>query len=312
MPRQLLKGSNIINWEVIYMIYILLGIAIGILSIIWICHRKKWAIRKTKCISDVEKLSYINAILNPFGFEFDYRQDIVISSKDAWQKEVGYTDFYDIKAPLFNIVMDSLPVYFNYDGKEYRIEFWKGQYGITTGGEIGVYVKDSKDNKGNFYKGVDCNGFLEMCFSLYKKCLLFSREDVTWWLTGFDVGRFSWPKDLVMKVCINFRDRCMRDAFVEGLLSAGYACNKINCCGNYVCFDYCEALNYKLNKQKRIIKFFVQIVNKINCSLYMFVTRYFNRTLDKLTYLRFLAPCLYRAIVRASVPRRKMKKSHKK
>ena len=287
--------------------------AILILLIIFFCHRKKIAIRRTKCSTEEEKLSYVNMALYPFGFEFDYCQDIVISLKDSWQRDVGYTDLYDLKAPFFNMVMDAEPIFFEYEGKEYRIEFWKGQYGITTGAEVGVYVRDNHYYKKHaFYRAAyDCE-MLDICFSLYKNCLLFSREDRTWWLTGFDVGEFSCPSNLAMKVCVNFPNRCMRNAFVEGLLRAGYTSNKIDCCENYVCFDYCRPLNYKLNHRHKILKFFMQCINKINCSIYMFITRPFNRTLDKLTYLRFLAPCIYRFIIRLSIPRRKHKKYHKK
>ncbi len=292
--------------------FIIAGVILIFLAILFL-HRKKVAIRRTKCSSEEEKLSYVNMALNPFGFEFDYCQDIVVSKMDSWQRDVGYTDLYYLKSQLLNMVMDSEPIFFEYDGKQYRIEFWKGQYGITTGAEVGVYVRDNCHyKKWEFYRAANECEFLNICFSLYKSCLLFSREDRTWWLTGFDVGEFSWPSELAMKVCINFPNRCMRNAFVEGLLKAGYTSNKIDCCENYVCFDYCRPLNYKLNHRKRLLKCFVQCINKINCSIYMFITRPFNRTLDKLTYLRFLAPCIYRLIIRLSVPRRKHKKYHKK
>lgn len=37
------------------------------------------------------------------------------------------------------MVFDALPIYFDYAGETWLIEFWKGQYGINTGGEVGVY-----------------------------------------------------------------------------------------------------------------------------------------------------------------------------
>ena len=47
-----------------------------------------------------------------------------------------------LMAPRFQMVFDSLPVYFNYRGRTWLIEFWKGQYGINAGGEIGIYHCD--------------------------------------------------------------------------------------------------------------------------------------------------------------------------
>ena len=43
-------------------------------------------------------------------------------------------------APRFQMVFDALPVYFDYQKKTWLIEFWKGQYGINTGAEIGIYT----------------------------------------------------------------------------------------------------------------------------------------------------------------------------
>lgn len=265
--------------------------------------KRRWVIRRVKCTSDSEKLCYINQILDPFGFEFDVNQDIVISKNDCWQRDFGYTNFYDYKAPFFCMVLNSLPIDFTYDDKEYRIEFWKGQYGLTTGAEIGVYIKDSKHSK--IYRAATDEERLNMQFSLVKNCKLFSRCDKSWWLTGFDIGVFSKPKKLKMSVCICFDEEDMMCAFVEALIKAGYASSDIDICDNMVCFDYCCSNNYKPNWRYRIIKIIAQICNFINCKLYLCFTRFFNRTLDRLTYVMFMMPCLCKLIIKLSIPRRK-------
>lgn len=296
------------------MIYFIICIVVLILiSLIFFLHRKKRAIKRTICSTREEKISYIDVALEAIDFKYDFLNDILVAKKNSWLQELGYTDWYDLNAPLFKIVIDSEPIFFEYDGKEYRIEFWKGQYGITTGAEVGIYVRDEKNfKKWDFYNAVDDHEFLEVCFSLYKGRLLFSQEDRTWWLTGFAVGEISWPSELTMKVCVHFPNLCMRNSFIDGLLKSGYKRDKINCCGNYVCFDYCRPYNYKLNHRCRILKFFVQCMNKMNCSIYMFITRPFNTTLDKLTYLRFLAPTFYKFILHLSIPKRKHKKYQRK
>ena len=295
--------------------HIIVIISFLLIIILWIyfIFRRKWAIKKVYCDSIEEKLSIINTILEPFGFEFDVENDIVISKKDSWQRDLGYQDLYDIKAPFLNIVMNAEPIYFDYDNKHYRIEFWKGQYGITTGAEIGIYIRDfdSKLPK-NVYRCANDNERLEIFFMLFKKCFIFSRYDLSWWLTGFDIGKFSKPKDLKMSICINFPNEKMQIAFIKGLLNAGYTKNKIQICYNSVCFDYCTPHNYKLNNRHKIVKFFVQIINHINCSIFMYITRFFNKTIDKLTYLKYIAPCLYKFIIYLSIPRKKQKKYYKK
>lgn len=290
------------------MIYIIISLWIIYficLFIVFLFKRKR-AIRKVKCMSDCEKLENVNHILDPFGFEFDVNQDIVISKNDCWQRNFGYTDFYDYKAPFFSMVFDSLPIDFTYNNKEYRIEFWKGQYGITTGAEIGVYVKDRKNSK--VYRAVTDEERLNMQFSLVKNCKLFSRCDKSWWLTGFDVGVFSKTRKLKMSVCICFDNQDMKCSFVDALINAGYSICNIDICDNMVCFDYCCANNYKPNRRYRIIKVIAQIINYINCKLYLFFTRFFNRTLDKLNYLLLMMPCLSKLIIKLSIPRKKHRK----
>lgn len=255
-------------------------------------------------MSDEEKLISINAILDSFGFEFDVDQDIIISKNDCWQRNFGYMNLYDYKAPFFNMIITSLPIDFNYDGKDYRIEFWKGQYGIATGAEIGVYVRDNKDSL-NLYRALYDDERLNMQFTLTKKCKLFSRCDKSWWLTGFDVGLFSRPKDLKMSICICFPDEEMLASFVRSLINAGYPSCSIDICDNMVCFDFCRANNYRPNRKHTLLKCFMQFINFINCKLYLRFTRFFNRTLDRLTYLRYMMPCLYRLIIKLSTPRRK-------
>lgn len=290
--------------------YIIISLILCLLLIL-VCYylwRKRWAIRKVKCTTEEEKLCYINMALSPFGFEFDSNSDIVISKNDAWQRDVGYMDLYDMTAPFFNMVMDSQPIYFDYDEKHYRMEFWKGQYGITTGAEIGIYIQDhgcSSINK--IYRCARDDERLNMTFLLNKDCKLFSRCDTSWWLTGFDVGVFSKPKDLKMDVCVEFPNCDMKDVFVGALNLAGYSYDNISVKDNIVCFEYCCPSYYKPNCSHHIIKCFVQICNYINCHFYMWMTRFFNRTIDKLTYLRFMAPCIYRFIIHLCIPRRNKK-----
>lgn len=293
--------------------YLLLAIIILIvILVVYYFFRRRWAIRKVKSICDEEKLSYINCALDPFGFVFDYACDIVVSKEDAWQKNLGYLDLYDLKAPFFNIVMDSEPIYFDYDGKHYRIEIWKGQYGITTGAEIGIYVQEDclKFSK-NYYRAANDTEKLNMSFTLSKKCTLFSRCDKSWWLTGFDIGVFSNPKDLKMDICICFPNCEMRDAFVNSLVHSGHSFCNLFVCENTVCFEYCTPKYYRPNVKHRVVKFIAQVFNYINCHIYMYCTRFFDRALDKLTYLRFMLPRLYRLIIKMSVPRRKVKKPKK-
>lgn len=295
----------------IYFIITLFALLVVLFLVFYFIKRKR-VIHKVRHMKEEEKLCVVNKALNPFGFAFDLKQDIVISQDDSWQRDIGYSDFFDLKAPYLNMVMDCEPIYFSYDDKCYRIEFWKGQYGITTGAEAGIYIREEDTHKKEEYRCANDTEILPMQFELYKKCFLFKRCGFTWWLTGFDVGKFSRPKDLMLKVCVRFPNQKMQVAFVEGLLEAGYTPNKITVCGNAICFTICKPKNYKLNHRHKLIKCFAQMMNCINCSLYMWFTRCFTRTLDKLTYIRYMAPHLYHFVIKLSIPRRKYKKFCKK
>lgn len=291
--------------------FIIIGIfffVIFLVILFWI--KKKRAIQKVKCSSEIEKVTMVNKILKKFGFCMDVKQDIVISLENSWQKNFGYSNFYDLKATSFNMVFDAEPILFEYQDKEYRLEFWKGQYGISTGAEIGLYVHDYSNRKEGIYRAARPDEYLPMGFLLFKKCFLFAREDCGWWLTGFDVGRFSKPKDLKLKVFIQFPNQEMLYAFVKGLLKAGYTENRISVQNTCVYFEICEAKNYRVNKGK-IKKFFKQIKNRINCALFRYFTRYFPKTLDKLAFICFLFPHLYILIIKFCLPRKKCRKCKK-
>lgn len=161
------------------------------------------------------------------GFEYDSGQDIVQSKMNAWQRSFGYCWTYDVIAqPLFMII-DCEPFYFDYDDKRWMIELWKGQYGLATGAEIGLYnaEKGGVADSINFFWCATNPERLKMDFTLYRNgAPLFKRgPEWHWWLTGFKWGVFSKPSSLKMEVHIdNFPTRKMRDSFADSVYKKGY------------------------------------------------------------------------------------------
>jgi hypothetical protein len=173
------------------------------------------------------------------GFQYDPQQDIIFSRMDAWQREFGYAFAYDLAAPVtISAIIDCEPFFFHYDKKDWMIELWKGQYGLETGCEIGVYVStrqqlllDSTLGKrphdpanSRFFDCADDKERLKLSFTLNRNGVpLFSRgpED-HWWLTGFKWGVLSTPEELAMDLSITFPVAAMRKAFVAALEKAGY------------------------------------------------------------------------------------------
>lgn len=85
----------------------------------------------------------LGEIVDYAGFSYDAGQDILYSKINPRQYNWGYCYFYDEGIFFISSLLDCEPIYFLYDGKEWMIELWKGQYGIETGGEIGIYNRSS-------------------------------------------------------------------------------------------------------------------------------------------------------------------------
>jgi hypothetical protein len=179
------------------------------------------------------------------GFTYDDRQNIILSRPDALQRRLGYAYGYDDLAPTASMIIDCEPIFFDYGGKSWMIEFWKGQYGLMTGCEIGVYTRSQqasgpyyafldatvgrrpKDPDGSHSRFFDCASdadLLEMSFDLSRRGQkLFSRgPEKHWWLTGFKWGELSNPDDLSMNLTITFPNPDMTEAFKQALIRLGY------------------------------------------------------------------------------------------
>ncbi len=169
------------------------------------------------------------AVVRAAGFAWDPEQDIFYSVMNPWQRRFGYCDLYDEAAPPASLIFDREPIRFEFEGKRWLVELWKGQYGITTGAEIGVYTTAKRDINipgvfsGPFYGDTRDSDHLVMSIALIKDGrVLFCRSARHWWLTGFALGEFSWPGELTLCARIRLKNIEMFRVFVEALKQAGY------------------------------------------------------------------------------------------
>jgi len=158
-------------------------------------------------------------ILNACGFEYDEKQGIYYSSINPWQKGFGFNVIYDMAAPIAGMYYSTERIYFQYDNKDWMVQIWKGQYGMTAGAEIGIYNKTDKIMQ---YDCVSEDEFLEMSFVLYNQGEeMFHRgPEKHWWLTGFKIMNVGVPILLDMDMTIKFPTKSMADAFEAGLKKA--------------------------------------------------------------------------------------------
>lgn len=284
-------------------------IAAGILAVllllwlIWVLcyrHRARCLVRRR---TDEEKCRDLNRALSMFGFGYDLCQDIFYSLKDARQRKTGYGRIYDEHAISMNMVLDCEPIYFAYDGRRFLLELWKGQYGIATGAEIGLYVSDEETEEQPerlFYRSVSDEEMIPMRFVLRKHGrILTIRDEVHWWLTGFVLGEFSNPDELGMEVAVVFPNVQMQHAFYEALLQAGYHKDNVCVSGRKVSFSFTKPHTRQPKHWKLRVRM-VQQMNRRNCRRYLRVTKPFVRTIDRVDYLGMCFPVLYRMLGRMS------------
>lgn len=284
--------------------YLLLGIFIFICMffVFLQLYRRKQMICKVKRMDCCEKASLLNELLKPFGFCYLGNKDIITSRKDAWQRQFGYCTLFDRSACQFGMVFECEPIYFYYDEKTYRIEFWKGQYGIHIGAEIGIYYAEGCLPPEQFhtahFKSVPDTGMLKMEMSLYEKGQkLFEIGSSHWWLTGFCMGKFSWPQDLALWTSITFSNHQQLCQFVEALLYTGYQYCDILTCDLTVSFCFSRPYTRQPRCGWCWHTKWAQWKNRLFVKLFVCVSKPFVCTVDRLLYLYFFLPRIFRHIL---------------
>lgn len=264
--------------------------------------RRKKIIKKVRCMCMKEKCHILDELIAPFGYAYLQAQDIFTSRLDVWQREFGYCTLYDKSALRFNMIFDCLPVYFNYEGRTWLLELWKGQYGINTGAEIGVYyadrILDRSEYHHTLFQSVEDCDMPALSFHLFRKGAQIA--DVCarhWWLTAFSMGRFSEPADLYMHACITFAAPAMAHAFIKGLINAGYPKDDIHLNCNTVTFSFTKS-DMRWNCFDRLWMRIAQCVNRFWCKVYLFVTRPFCLSIDRILYLYYYLPVIFRKMFR--------------
>ena len=266
-----------------------------IFLIVWKVHTRNFSPTSDKALLAAN----VNAELKETGFAYDMKGDYFYSLMNCWQREMGYCKAYDEGSPFFNMIMDCEPITFSYGGKRWLIELWKGQYGITTGGEIGIYNTTREDIdyekfKGTFYEAVSDAELMPLSFVLKKnRKVLIRRSAIHWWLTGFKLGEFSQTDSLTMEARITFPDADMLQNFVSALQAVGYTKKEYSIKKLMVLIHYTKPHSPQPLTRNMAQETAVQLTNKNNCTLYELATHKYKFTLDKLEYLKTAMPEVY-------------------
>ena len=155
------------------------------------------------------------------GYYLDFNQNFVYTGINVWQRSLGFNIFYDIFCYLtpFFFHYTTQRVKFNYDGKDYMFQMWKGRYAIANGGELGIYTRPEEKN-GTFYDCASDEDMLVMDLQVYHgEDLIFEYGPVLhWWVTGFAISDTAYlPQSLTLVSTITLKDEEMLKAVTEAL-----------------------------------------------------------------------------------------------
>ena len=188
-------------------------------------HAPKYIPRETRI--DFSSANLASYKYSPEG-NFYYTDD-----KNCWQDNLGFSKMYDNLAFMAHMYYDTVRVPFEYDGKSWRIQIWKGQYGFYfVGSEIGVYTQDA-DDTGDHYVCAAKDDWLNMEMTLYwdsfrsgdYQPVLTRNYDKYWWMTGFVMGwedKISDRSDLRLVARITFKDAEMANTFAAAFEEKGF------------------------------------------------------------------------------------------
>ena len=196
--------------------------------------RGEFAINVTKRSDFIKDYLMNNQVLS---YQYSYVDDFYYTNdREAWQRDFGFGKVYDIAAPFVLLEYDYIRIFFTYEGKDWMLQMWKGQYGmIFYGSEIGIYNRDHVDDGVNEWTFFNCPGesdWLNMEMTLYHKQLNgeyvreFTRNyDKYWWCTGFKNGHLRQvePADeLCVEARITLKDEEMTNIIAKGLVECGF------------------------------------------------------------------------------------------
>ena len=156
------------------------------------------------------------------GFNCSIYDLLVYAPINAWMRNFGFCLFYDVfcyTSPDWMWDYVTRRFRFDYDGREWMIQVWKGHYLITNGGEIGVYNRD-KSRAGSYYDCASDADLLEIGMTVrHGDDVLVSLPRVPhWWRNGFKMGKTVYdPNSLTLEGEIVMRDEAMLEAFCQAI-----------------------------------------------------------------------------------------------
>lgn len=151
------------------------------------------------------------------GYECSVYDLLIYATVDCWMRDFGFCYFYDFfcyTTPFFTY--NTRRFKFDYAGKEWMVQVWKGNYVVTNGAEVGIYNRE-KGSIGSYYNCYD--GLMDMSLRLtHGDEVIYDISGAHWWLNGFKLGKTLYkPSTLTMEFSIEVLDEEMANALADAI-----------------------------------------------------------------------------------------------
>ena len=153
------------------------------------------------------------------GHNFNFYEMTIYSTVDCWMRNYGFCIFYDVAANLLptNFKYITRRFKFSYDGLDWMVQMWKGNYFIANGGEVGLYWRE-KGQIGSYYNCATEEIPMSLQVSIGNKILVNRKLQDHWWICGFNIGeKLYLPTSLTLRSTLVMPDKEMLDAFTAAI-----------------------------------------------------------------------------------------------
>lgn len=150
------------------------------------------------------------------GFDYDLDTYVTTTPVDVWQRNFGYSVAYDILGEMFFMDCNTLRIKFEYEGKDWMVQLWKGNYAfdLLVGGEIGLYNKEKSVPLQYNCAGTEDELKMTMTITHGEEELVVMDERVHWWMMGLKFMENVPADELTLSGSIEFENEAMKDAFL--------------------------------------------------------------------------------------------------
>lgn len=166
-------------------------------------------------------------------YAYDPAQHLVYNKEKAFQWMFGFNKFFDLFTGMMNVYADTTRFTFEYGGKDWLIQLWKGSYAVilAAGGEVGIYNKPTTRRIAHYDSARHADELMGVTMSMYNNGkYMFTRAfGKRWWTTGYQVSltagiqsRTKPRSNLTMDTTIQLLSSGMANAFAVELRERGF------------------------------------------------------------------------------------------